>query len=89
MPDPDEDPDWDDDLDAADDSDDGDDDAGDDTTVPCPFCRHDIFEDAPRCPHCERYLSAEDFTRGAKPVWVVVTAVVCLLIAVWLAFATF
>jgi len=86
MPDQDEDDDWDeDDLDA----DDGDDDIGDEATVPCPFCRHDIFEDTPRCPHCSRYLSADDFARGSRPLWVTVTAVVCLLIAIWLAFATF
>lgn len=78
----------DDDMDDMDDVDDMDDDAlDDDPTVPCPFCRHEIFEDSPRCPSCGRYLSADDFARQAKPLWVVVTAVVCLLVAIWLAFA--
>lgn len=56
-------------------------------TVPCPFCDREILEDTPRCPHCERYLSPEDFVRSSKPPWVVITAAVCLVIAIWLAFA--
>jgi len=70
---------WDDDL-VADDED-------DEPTVPCPFCRREILEDTPRCPHCERYLTADDVARRPKPLWVMVTAVVCLAIAIWLAFA--
>ena len=38
-------------------TDDGDDDA---ETVPCPHCGAEVYEDAERCPRCERYLSAED-----------------------------
>jgi hypothetical protein len=86
----------DDERDEDDDADDGwdndtdiDDADDDDSTVPCPFCGHEIFEDTPRCPACERYLSPEDFARPRRPLWVIVTAVVCLLIALWLAFATF
>jgi hypothetical protein len=79
-----------DDTDEWDDDDvDVDDDSDDEPTVPCPFCKREILEDTPRCPHCEQYLSEDDFARGSKPVWVVATAVVCLLIAIWLAFAAF
>jgi hypothetical protein len=79
-----------DDTDEWDDDDvDVDDDSDDEPTVPCPFCKREILEDTPRCPHCERYLSEEDFARVAKPVWVVATAVVCLLIAIWLALTAF
>lgn len=63
------------------------DDDADEPTVPCPFCRREILEDTPRCPHCERYLSPDDFARRSKPMWVIATAVVCLVIAIWLAFA--
>jgi hypothetical protein len=76
---------WDDDSEA--DADVRDDDDDDDPTVPCPFCRRDILEDTPRCPHCERYLSPDDFARRSKPLWVLITAAVCLAIAIWLAFA--
>lgn len=65
------------------------DDDGDEPTVACPFCRQEIFADSPQCPSCGRYLSAEDFAGGSKPLWVIVTAVVCLLAAIWLAFAAF
>jgi hypothetical protein len=77
---------WDDDSEADADLRDDDDD-NDDPTVPCPFCRRDILEDTPRCPYCERYLSPDDFARRSKPLWVLITAAVCLAIAIWLAFA--
>lgn len=68
--------DWDeDDLDAAADD--------DEPTVPCPYCRREILEDAPRCPYCERYISAEDHAGPGRPAWVVVTALICLAVAIW------
>jgi hypothetical protein len=76
--------DWDDDPDIDGHASDDDD---DDNTVPCPFCKRPILEDTPRCPYCEQYLSEADFARGSKPLWVIVTAVVCLVVAIWLAFA--
>jgi uncharacterized paraquat-inducible protein A len=80
----DEDEDWDDEeADSSDDSADG------EPTVPCPYCKAEILEDSPRCPSCERYLSTEDHSSPQKPLWVVATAVVCLAIAIWLAFAAF
>jgi hypothetical protein len=75
------------DLDSDADFDSGDDDPDDEVTVPCPFCKRQILEDTPRCPYCEQYLSESDFARGSKPPWVIVTAVVCLVAAIWLAFA--
>jgi hypothetical protein len=76
---------WDD--DDADDGYDSNDD--DEPTEPCPYCRREILEDVPQCPYCERYISAEDHARPSKPLWVIVTALVCLGIAIWLAFAAF
>ena len=76
-----------------DDWDDEADDDGDDTdeepTVPCPYCRRDILEDSPRCPHCERYISEEDHAAPRKPLWVILTAIVCLAIALWWVFVAF
>jgi hypothetical protein len=63
------------------------DDSDDEPTVPCPSCRRMILEDSPRCPHCERYISAEDHAAPAKPLWVVVTALILLGMAVWWAVA--
>lgn len=70
----------------ADDADSGDD-SHDEPTVPCPFCRSLILEDSPWCPHCERYLSAEDHAGPRRPLWVFATALVCLAMAVWWIFA--
>lgn len=83
----DHDEDEDEDRDWADDQEDYGDDSDDEPTVPCPYCRRDILEDSPRCPHCERYISEEDHASPKKPLWVIVTALACLAIAVWLALA--
>lgn len=82
--------DWDDDRDEEEPGfDDDPDDSDDEPTVPCPFCRHEILEDSPYCPACERYISDEDRARAGKPAWVFVTALVCLGIAVWWVLAAF
>jgi hypothetical protein len=75
--------DWDDWDDAEDDPGDGAEELEDEPTVPCPSCRREILEDSPRCPYCERYLSAEDHTGPGRPAWIIVTALICLGIAVW------
>lgn len=69
---------WDDEFDSGDDSDDG-----DEPTVACPSCRREIFEDSPRCPYCGRYVSLEDSNAPRKPLWVIVTALVCLAAVIW------
>jgi hypothetical protein len=84
----DHDEDWDEDDVDADDGD-GLDDSDDEPTVPCPFCGREILEDSPRCPYCEQYISAEDHAAAGKPLWVIATALLCLAIALWLAFAAF
>lgn len=71
------------------DADDEDEDRDDEPTIPCPYCRREILEDSPRCPHCERYISEEDHATPGKPLWVILTAVVCLGIAAWWLFAAF
>lgn len=48
-------------------------------TIPCPYCREEIAEDSPRCPHCEGYISKEDAPGTSQPLWIIVTALVCLL----------
>lgn len=69
--------DWDEDDEVAA-SDEDDDDEVD--TVPCPNCRKPIPEDAPRCPYCEQYISAEDVAPDRKPWWIIVGAAACLLV---------
>jgi hypothetical protein len=71
------------------DSDYGDDydDPDEEPTVPCPYCRREIPEDVLQCPSCERYISAEDHPGRRQPVWIIVTAVICLGMAIWWAFS--
>ena len=78
--DPDMEGDWD--GDEADDEGDEGDEGDDESTVPCPFCRREMFEDSPQCPSCGEYVSAADFARNGRPRWVLVTAAVCLAVAV-------
>jgi hypothetical protein len=64
-----------------DDNEDEPDDGADDGTVPCPYCRAAVYEDAERCPHCGNYISREDAPSGL-PLWMKLTALVCLVAAV-------
>ncbi len=67
---------------AWDDSEDADfDDADGADTVPCPYCRAPIHEDAERCPECENYISRED-APSRVPLWIKLTALLCLLAAI-------
>lgn len=72
--------DWDDEADI-------DHDVEDEPTVSCPHCGHEILEDSPWCPNCERYISAEDHAGPRKPTWMIVTALISLGIAIWWALA--
>ncbi|MFZ4731986.1 MAG: zinc ribbon domain-containing protein [Pirellulales bacterium] len=65
---------------GADDSDDGG--AG---LIPCPECGTPIDDDSPHCPACGHWLTAEEDPAPRRPLWVVVTALVCLGVAVALA----
>ena len=70
--------------DDPDDECDGDSDDDESETVPCPYCRRPIHEDAERCPYCEQYISAEE-TPLPKPAWIVIGAIIALLLVliVW------
>lgn len=75
-------------LSERDDPDDADwdEDEGDERaeTVPCPYCRKPVFEQAELCPHCRSFISHEDAPRRRKPLWIWVGVATCLiLILVW------
>jgi hypothetical protein len=46
----------------------------------CPYCRKMIYDDAERCSHCGRYLSAEDAPLSPT-AWVTIGIVVVLILA--------
>jgi len=57
---------------------------GDDgSTIPCPYCQREIYEDALRCPHCENYISAEDSPPVPKTRFVVLGTIVTLAVIYW------
>ena len=61
----------------------GDSDWGDDgraETVDCPSCRRPVYEESEQCPYCGHYITEEDGGAG-YPLWIVITAVVCLALA--------
>jgi hypothetical protein len=56
---------------------------GDLPTVPCPYCQELLPQDAPRCPYCENYVSAEDTPpagSGRKPWWIIIGALLVFFI---------
>ena len=54
-------------------------------TVSCPYCGEEMLEDSPQCPVCGNYISAEELPYYRQPLWVVVTAVICLMVVLgWL-----
>ena len=55
----------------------------DEPTIPCPYCRREIFEDSPQCPHCGQYISEEDAPAARRPWWIIVGVLLCLLVT-WL-----
>lgn len=76
-----EDEDWDDDPedDRGDEYDELDDDDGE-PTIPCPYCKRAIHEDAQRCPYCEQYVSDEDATPTRKAWWIILGTLLCLFV---------
>lgn len=54
------------------------------STVPCPYCRQPVYEDADYCANCDEFISLEDAPPERKPLWIVVTAVFCLVsVVLW------
>ena len=69
--------------DVDDGSDDGDSTVDDDEpTIPCPFCKAEIWEDAPRCPRCGNELGGADMPAPRRPWWVLITALLLLYLFV-------
>ena len=58
-----------------------------DASLPCPNCFAVIHDEAQRCPRCGHWLTREEFRR--KPLWVVVAAVVCLGVTLFLVYRGF
>jgi hypothetical protein len=53
--------------------------------IPCPYCGKEMLEDSPRCPSCGKYISAEDAPTPQKPLWILATVTVCLIVVLmWL-----
>jgi predicted nucleic acid-binding Zn ribbon protein len=92
-PDDDDPDDWDDDYDAARDYDPDDpetypaglyvDNSPD--TIPCPYCKAEIIEDAEQCPRCGRYLSDEDAPRQRGGTWIILMILALLAAAILIA----
>jgi uncharacterized protein (DUF983 family) len=67
----------DDDWDDADDEFDSEED--DKSTIACPNCHKQVYDDAEQCPYCGHYISDQDWSSG-KPLLVVVGMILCLLV---------
>lgn len=54
----------------------------DEPTIPCPFCKAEIWEDAPSCPACGNQLGGADMPAQRQPWWVLITALLLLYLFV-------
>ena len=72
---------WEDESNQWDDDEYGDDEE-EEPTILCPYCRAEIWEEAPQCPKCGEYISLEDLRARHewRPRWIVLTAILCLLL---------
>jgi hypothetical protein len=52
-------------------------------TVPCPYCRREISEEAQWCPHCENYTSREDVPPSQRSWFWAVMMLLALGAAIW------
>lgn len=59
-----------------------DEDEDDEQTVPCPHCGKPVYEGAEQCPLCGNYISEEDAPQQAKPLWIVVGGLICLVMVI-------
>ena len=48
------------------------------STVACPHCRAEIYEDSVRCPRCGNYITRETMHHFRKPIWMIVGALLAL-----------
>ena len=53
-------------------------------TVPCPYCRREISEEAQWCPHCENHVSAEDAPPANRTwFWAVMMLLALAVAGLW------
>jgi hypothetical protein len=52
-------------------------------TVPCPFCKHPVYENAEWCPQCRNYLFYDGEPAAPKPRWLIAGVVACLLVVLY------
>lgn len=80
---PEEEEDWEDREDPEEADQDEDDDPG---LVPCPYCRHEVSEDAELCPHCGSFVSIED-APPKRPRWIVISTLllIVVILVAWVA----
>jgi hypothetical protein len=52
-------------------------------TVPCPFCKEPVYDDAEWCPHCRNYIFYEGEPPARKSWWIVGGVLVCLLVVLY------
>ena len=56
------------------------------TTIPCPYCRRQIYEESQRCPYCGEYIVEDDAAAAHKPWWIIVGVLLALLVVYqWIA----
>lgn len=52
------------------------------TTVRCPACGAEVYEDAVRCPACGEYITADTSAWSGRPTWWIVLGLIGLVATV-------
>jgi predicted nucleic acid-binding Zn ribbon protein len=68
--------------DSSDEVDEWDDETSEDDPqiVPCVHCGEEVLEDAEKCHRCGEYLTDSELNNPRKPLWFVITVLICLVI---------
>lgn len=56
-----------------------DDDDGETLTIPCPFCKADIYEESEQCPHCGEYVVRSSTAWNGKPIWWIILGILGII----------
>jgi len=53
------------------------------TTMPCPECGAEMYDESERCPTCGQYVTRDTNEWASKPLWWILLAIAGVVALVW------